>query len=174
MPVAETKVHMAFLLVYRIIKSNLDSILIPMANQHRLLGERAILQNEDINALNAQILKLTDQLHAASKLHSMNFLDTESYYEKANVMNAQLDEVQKKRQQLVKGITKDDGEALEKTERLIETLKAAPDNLSSLEEGDVFSNIAEKVLVNKNKRIIFRLINGLELTGWEGIEDGKE
>ena len=104
----------------------------------------------------------------------MNFLDTESYYEKANVMNAQLDEVQKKRQQLVKGITKDDGEALEKTERLIETLKAAPDNLSSLEEGDVFSNIAEKVLVNKNKRIIFRLINGLELTGWEGIEDGKE
>jgi len=145
-----------------------------MANQLRLLGERAILQNEDINALNAQILKLTDQLHAASKLHSMNFLDTESYYEKANVMNAQLDEVQKKRQQLVKGITKDDGEALEKTERLIETLKAAPDNLSSLEEGDVFSNIAEKVLVNKNKRIIFRLINGLELTGWEGIEDGKE
>ncbi len=174
LPVAETKVHMAFLLVYRIIKSNLDSILIPMANQLRLLGERAILQNEDINALNAQILKLTDQLHAASKLHSMNFLDTESYYEKANVMNAQLDEVQKKRQQLVKGITKDDGEALEKTERLIETLKAAPDNLSSLEEGDVFSNIAEKVLVNKNKRIIFRLINGLELTGWEGIEDGKE
>ena len=71
-------------------------------------------------------------------------------------------------------IALDDGEALEKTERLIETLKAAPDNLSSLEEGDVFSNIAEKVLVNKNKRIIFRLINGLELTGWEGIEDGKE
>ena len=71
-------------------------------------------------------------------------------------------------------INKDDADIQEKTERLIEILQAAPDNLSSLEEGNVFSDIVEKVLINKNKRIIFRLTNGLELIGWEGIEDGKE
>ncbi len=173
-PIAEQTIETAFLQTFRILKGSLSEIFTPMANQLRLLGERAILQNEDINALNAQILTLTDQLHAASKLHSMNFLDTESYYEKANALNAQLDEVQKRRQQLMQGINKDDADILEKTERLIEILQAAPDNLSSLEEGNVFSDIVEKVLINKNKRIIFRLTNGLELIGWEGIKDGKE
>ena len=173
-PAAEEAIETAFLQTFRILKGSLSEIFTPMANQLRLLGERAILQNEDINALNTQILTLTDQLHAASKLHSMNFLDTESYYEKANALNAQLDEVQKKRQQLMQVINKDDADIQEKTERLIEILQAAPDNLSSLEEGNVFSDIVEKVLINKNKRIIFRLTNGLELIGWEGIEDGKE
>ena len=154
-------------------KASLSTVFGPMANQLRLLEERAVTGNADINAFNQEILKITDQLHAASKLHSMNFLDTESYYEKANALNAHLEEVQKERQQLIRGITQDGTNAMEKTEQLIRILQGAPKNLSTFEEGDIFSDLVVSVLVDKDKKITFRLINGMELIGWEGVKNGK-
>lgn len=173
-PMAEAAIETAFLQMYAILKANLDEILQPMANQLRQLQERSVVGNEDVNTLNAEILRLTDQIHAAAKLHNMKFLDTESYLEKSNMLNTQLADVQKKRQQLIQGICKDDHDMLDKTEQLIRSIQDVPEHPASLEDGGIFHAIVDKVLVDKNKKIVFRLINGLELTGWEGIADGQK
>lgn len=128
--------------------------------------------NEDINALNQQILSLTDQLHAVSKLHSMNILDISAFREKSNAINAQLDEAQRKRKLLISGAVKDD--KLEKTEAIISILQDIKQSPASLEDGGVFEQIVDKVLVDKGKKIVFRLINGLELTGAEENSDGEK
>ena len=90
------------------------------------------------------------------------------------MLNTQLADVQKKRQQLIQGICKDDHDMLDKTEQLIRSIQDVPEHPASLEDGGIFHAIVDKVLVDKNKKIVFRLINGLELTGWEGIADGQK
>ena len=128
--------------------------------------------NEDINILNQQILSLTDQLHAVSKLHNLNILDVSAYREKTNALNALLDEAQRKRKLLISGTIEDD--KLEKTEALISILQDTMQSPTALEDGEIFEQIVDKVLVDRNKKIMFRLINGLELTGSEGNSDGEK
>ena len=128
--------------------------------------------SEDINALNQQILSITDQLHAVSKLYNLNLLDVSSYRGKSNLLNDQLEDAHKKRRRLISGITKDN--SLEETEKLISALEDTEDDLASLEDGGVFSQIVDKVLIDRNRKITFRLINGLELTASEGNADGQK
>lgn len=171
-PVAETMIMSSFENMINLLMASIDTILVPMAAQLRRLRERSIMGNEDINALNQQILSLTDQLHAVSKLHSMNILDISAFREKSNAINAQLDEAQRKRKLLISGTVKDD--KLEKTEAIISILQDIKQSPASLEDGGVFEQIVNKVLVDKDKKIVFRLINGLELTGAGGNSDGKK
>lgn len=152
--------------------ASLDTLLLPMAAQLRQLQERSVMGSEDINALNQQILSITDQLHAVNKLYNMNLLDVSSYREKSNLLSNQLEEVQKKRRRLISGITKDN--SLEETEKLISALEDIEDDLASFEDGGVFSQIVDKVLIDRNRKITFRLINGLELIGSEGNADGQK
>lgn len=173
-PIEEAVIRAAFLNMYGILKANQEDILLPMASHLRLLQERSVVGNDDVNTLNTEILRLTDQIHAAAKLYNMKFLDTESYMEKSNLLNAQLAEARKKRQQLIQGICKDDNDTLDKTEQLIQAIQAASDRPASLEDGGIFYAMVDKVLVDRNKKTVFRLINGLELTGWEGIVYGRK
>lgn len=171
-PVAESMVVDAIRNMVELLASSMDTLLLPMAAQLRQLQERSVMGSEDINALNQQILSITDQLHAVNKLYNMNLLDVSSYREKSNLLSNQLEEVQKKRRRLISGITKDN--SLEETEKLISALEDTEDDLTSLEDGGVFSQIVDKVLIDRNRKITFRLINGLELTGSEGSADGQK
>lgn len=65
-------------------------------------------------------------------------------------------------------------DTLEKTEKLISILQDMMQAPTSLEDGEVFEQIVDKVLVGRNKKIVFQLINGLELTGSEGNNDGEK
>ncbi len=171
-PVAEVIVLNAYETILSILKASMDTLLLPMATQLRHLRERSIMGNEGINALNQQILSLTDQLHAVSKLNSLNILDVAAFRERCNALNAQLDEAQRKRKLLISGTVKDN--KLEKTEELISILQDVSQDPTSLEDGGVFEQIVDKVLVDRNKKIVFRLINGLELTGAEENGDGEK
>ena len=172
MPIEEIVITNKFQNTIRLLTASLDTLLLPMAAQLRQLQERSVMGSEDINALNQQILSITDQLHAVNKLYNMNLLDVSSYREKSNLLSNQLEEVQKKRRRLISGITKDN--SLEETEKLISALEDTEDDLASLEDGGVFSQIVDKVLIDRNRKITFRLINGLELTASEGNADGQK
>ena len=171
-PVADAHIRRVIGDTMNVMVSIIDTILFPMITQLSRPRERSIMGNEDVNAFNQQILSITDQLHAVSKLHSLRILDVVAYRERSNALNAQLGEVQRKRKLLISGTVKDD--KLEKTEALISILQDAAQTPASIEDGGVFEQIVDKVLVDRNKKIVFRLINGLELTGSAGNGDGKE
>ena len=56
---------------------------------------------------------------------------------------------------------------ISQTRVLLETLEAAPEFLDTFDE-ELFREIVDKIIVESNERLRFRLINGLELT--ENIE----
>ena len=67
--------------------------------------------------------------------------------------------------------TEDDPEisdfAYDQLYRQLETLEAAPEFLDTFDQ-ELFREIVDKIIVESNERLRFRLINGLELT--ENIE----
>lgn len=165
-PVDELNILQAFLNMFFILKYNYNSILQPLILQLQHLQDKSVIGNDDINTLNNKITDLADQIHAINRLKSKGFLEPDAFQEKTNELNSQLKDAQDKRSRLIRNEIEDD--ALVKTEELIDILQTAPDNLASLDDGEVFSMMVDKVIIDKNKRIIFRLINGLELVGDEG------
>ena len=59
---------------------------------------------------------------------------------------------------------------IQRTQELIDVLESGPDWLESFDE-ELFSELVEKIVVEDNENLRFRLINGLEVT--EAIERTK-
>jgi hypothetical protein len=131
------------------------------------LESQTAIGNEDINALNQEIVKLTGQIHAVDRLHVKGFLEPAAYKEKHNELSVQLIAARERRERFLSDQAQD--RSLPLTEELMEIIENAPENLASLEDGEVFSMMVDKVIIDHNKKIVFRLINGLELIGEEGV-----
>lgn len=171
-PIVEEAVTQAFFRMFELLRVNNASILTPMCHQLGKLREKAVQCNEDASVLNKTILTVNGQIHALNRLRTKGFMEPAVFQEKQNELAAQLEKAQKQREMLLSD--DDEDKFLDRTEELIEILEHAPENLASLEDSEVFSMMVDKVLINKNKKIIFRLINGLELAGDGGVVNGQE
>lgn len=162
-PIFESDIESAFLMIYRLLKFDMRDILHPMLHQLEQLQGRTVSGNEAINELNQSIASLSEQRHMLNRLLSKGFMEPDTCQAQINAISQQLAELNRKRKSLVEAHAEDD--AIEKTQQLIDILEDAPENLASLEDGGVFDMIVDKVIIDKNKNITFRLINGLELGG---------
>ena len=61
----------------------------------------------------------------------------------------------------------EEDQSLQQTQELLEALASGPDFLGTF-DGELFHELVEKIIVENDQRLRFRLINGLELT--EAIE----
>ena len=61
----------------------------------------------------------------------------------------------------------DEDQTITQTQELLDILDDGPEFLESF-DGELFSEMVDKIIVESNKHLRFRLINGLELT--ENIE----
>lgn len=61
----------------------------------------------------------------------------------------------------------EEDQTIQQTQELIEALEAGPDFLDAF-DGELFRELVDKIIVESNDRLRFRLVNGLELT--ESIE----
>ncbi len=57
----------------------------------------------------------------------------------------------------------EEDQTIQQTQELIETLEAGPDFLDAF-DGELFRELVDKIIVESNDRLRFRLVNGLELT----------
>lgn len=157
--VREDAIQRAFIVMWNKLVSNYMEILIPLLD---ILKKLRIdeQQEKEICEYNNRIMELTEQGHILSKLLSNGYIDPAVFIERQNALTLELTATKKKRSQLL------DNNGFEReisgTEFLLELIKNNPDIIEEYRE-DLFLQTTDKVIIQKNGQIIFRLINRLEL-----------
>ena len=123
-----------------------------------------MLWSVDIVELNDQIADITRQDRLLAQLKQQGLVDPDLFISRRDALAEQLRAVKLEKERLLKS---EENPTISQTRVLLETLEAAPEFLDTFDE-ELFREIVDKIIVESNERLRFRLINGLELT--ENIE----
>ena len=114
--------------------------------------------------LNREISDILSQSHALALLNRQGLVDPDIFISKSNQLVEQLRNAKKQKETLLK---REDNDIIEKTKCLREVFLDGPEYLDAFDE-ELFCELVDKIIVESNTRIRFRLTNGLELP--ESIE----
>ena len=128
------------------------------------IRNRQMLWGADIIELNKRISDLIRQSHKLTAMQRSGKVDPDIFIAKSNQLAEQLRQAKQQKERLQQ--QEDDG-VIEATEQLLDTIQAGPAMLESFDE-ELFCELIDKIIVESNTRIRFRLKNGLELP--ESIE----
>lgn len=158
--VREDEIQWAFTIMWNKLVSNYDEILTPLLDTLKKLrmDER---QEQEIGECSNKIMELTEQGHILSRLLSKGYIDPAVFIERQNALTIELAAVKKKRSQLLDSNGFD--REIAGTEQLLELIRNNPHVIEEYRE-DLFLQAIDKVIVQKNGQITFRLINLLELS----------
>jgi site-specific DNA recombinase len=158
--VREDELQWAFTIMWNKLVSNYDDILTPLLDTLKKLrmDER---QEQEIGECTNKIMELTEQGHILSRLVSKGYIDPAVFIERQNALTIELAAVKKKRSQLLDSNGFD--REIAGTEQLLELIRNNPHVIEEYRE-DLFLQAIDKVIVQKNGQITFRLINRLELS----------
>jgi len=168
--IRDDDVQWAFSVMWNKLISNYTEILTPLLDILKKLRMDE-QQEQEIGECSNRIMELTEQGHILSRLVSKGYIDPAVFIERQNTLTIELAAVKKKRSQLLDNNGFD--REIAGTELLLELLRNNPQVIEEYCE-DLFLQAIDKVIVQENGQIIFRLINRLELSGpcrKEAIED---
>ena len=130
-----------------------------MVEDLEVVRERMMLWSPDIIEINKRISSVTSQSHKLSLLNQQGAVDSDIFISKSNQLAEQLQSAKREKERLLQ---KQDDDVLRKTREIIDALQCGPDFLESF-DAELFHELIEKIIVESNERIQFRLVNGLEL-----------
>lgn len=111
-------------------------------------------------AVNKAIAETSEQSYKVSVLQAKGLLDAEVCTEKLRDINARLTELRRERRQLLRN--EDIEDVIDAVKRTVSTLQDGPETLPAFDE-TVCSDLVEKIIVEAQTRIRFRLYGGIEL-----------
>ena len=160
MPVLEIEIERAFLRLYY----NLRHQGLPILHQLRADLQSArkgkLLWSLDIVALNQKIADITRQDRLLAQLKQQGLVDPDIFISRRNELAEQLRAAKLEKERFLED---EEDRTIQRTQELIEVLEAGPDFLDAF-DGELFRELVDKIIVESNDRLRFRLINGLELT----------
>jgi hypothetical protein len=118
----------------------------------------------DIVELNKQIADLSSQNQMLAQLKKQGLIDPDIFIAQTNELAEQIRSAKLKKERLLEA---DSDHTSDQTQELMEILESGPDVLDAF-DAELFDSLVDKIIVENNERIRFRLKNGLELT--ESIE----
>ena len=118
-----------------------------------------MLWSTDIVELNQKISDISSQSHKLSTLNRRGMVDPDIFISKSNQLAEQLRNAKQQKERILQ---QEDHSILDSTEQLLETIEAGPEVLEAFDE-ELFCELIDKIIVESNARIRFRLKNGLEL-----------
>ena len=163
-PVAGKEIISAFLRLYYNLKHHGISIFEEIISQLQTIRSRRMLWSEDVVELNRQISDLSSQNQMLAELKQQGLIDPDIFICQSNEIAGQLREAKQKKERL---IDREGDHTIQQTRDMIEILESGPEFLDIFDEV-LFSELVEKIIVESNEKIWFRLKNGLELP--EAIE----
>lgn len=155
--IPEDEITQAFLRCYYKLKHG--NLLRELKDSLIAVRSRQMLWHPDVIELNKQISNLSSQSHMLTVLNQQGAVDPDIFISQTNQLAQQLRKAKRQKEKLLE---RDGNDALSKTRELMEILEYGPENLDSF-DGELFRELVEKIIVESNERIRFRLINGLEL-----------
>lgn len=130
-----------------------------MTSVQRIRSHR-MLWSEDVVELNKRISDLSSQNQMLTRLNQQGLIDSDIFIYQSNELAQQLQEVKVKKKRLLE---RDEDTTTRRTQELVEILENGPEKLD-LFHAEYFHELIERVIVDCNTQIRFRLKNGLELS----------
>lgn len=159
MQIPEDEFYEAFLRLYYNLKHSGADILPQMLAGLQSIRERKMLWSSDVIELNKQISKLSSENQMWADLKCQGLIDPDIFIARTNELAEQIRSAKQKRERLL--IESADG-TLARTKALVVALEAGPNDLDSF-DAELFEELVEKIIVDGDGQIRFRLKNGLEL-----------
>ena len=126
-----------------------------------------MLWSEDVISLNKKISDILSQIQFLTQLQQAGGVDPDTFISSNNKLNEQLRRLKQEKARL---LDTDSDDLADRTRDLMDALEDGPDFLDSF-DAELFDALVEKIIVDSNERLRFRLKNGLELL--EQIERTK-
>ena len=157
--IPEQEIQSAFLRIYHRLRMDGIPVLEQLAANCRKIREQKYLWRVDIVELNKQIGNLMDQNHMLAEMQKHGLVNSDFFISQTNEIARKLREAQAQKERL---LSADQDQTLEQTRELIEALSSMPEFLPEFDEA-IFSDLVERIIVESNTTLCFRLKNGLEL-----------
>ena len=158
-PISTEGMEQAFLRLYYNLKHQGMPLLKKMHSELRTIRSHRMLWSEEIIELNKRIADLSSQNLMLAKLNRQGLVDPDIFIAQNNELTKQLRETKIKKERL---LMIDSSDIIPLTKSVIELLEDGPDFLAEFDE-ELFGELIEKIIVESNTCVRFRLINGLEL-----------
>lgn len=155
----EQIIQAAFCRLYYKLKYSKGTILNKMLISLHTIQKRRMLWSLDIIELNKRIAELTSQNQLLTSLKQQGLVDPDIFISQSNALTEQLRTSKLEKERLLD--TSHD-EAIKATRELIEIIENGPDFLTDFDE-ELFGELIDKIMVDSNDSLRFRLKNGLEL-----------
>lgn len=158
-PVSETEIFGAFLRLHFKLRNH-PEVLYFLLKQEQRIRNRRMLWSPAAIELNKEISDILDQSHTLSLLNRQGMVDPDIFITKNNQLAEQL---RKAKQQKEKLHNLEHDQVIDQTRQLQETLLTGPEILDAFDE-ELFCELIDRITVQSNTQVRFRLKNGLELT----------
>ena len=163
-PITGKTIYEAFCRLYYKLKHQSLPILEQMLETLRTIRDRRLLWSEDIVSLNKKISELSSQNQTLAFLKQNGLVDPDIFISKSNELTRQLRQAKLDKEKLMDA----EGDATaQRTRELIALLEDGPDFLDH-PDAELMGELVEKIIIESNDTLRFRLHNGLELR--ESIE----
>lgn len=123
-----------------------------------------LLWSMDIISLNKRTSDITSQNQLLAELQKQGLVDSDIFISQSNQLAQQLRTAKQEKERL---IALDDDDTIAQTQELMDAIEHGPDFLMKFDE-ELFGDLVERIIVESNESLRFRLKNGLELR--ESIE----
>ena len=157
-PVQERELYTAFLRLHYNLAHNPEVLSFLLKNLYTI-RDRQMLWSPDVIELNKKISNITSQSHALTLLNQQGMVDPDIFISKSNQLAEQLRNAKQQKEKLLE---KENNDIIVKTKEIMAVLSDGPDHLDTFDE-ELFCELIDKIVVESNTRIRFRLKNGLEL-----------
>ncbi len=157
--IPEEEIHAAFLRVYHKLRLHGEPILKQMLSDLQSVRERRMLWSQDIVALNQTIADLSDQGRMLADMNKCGLVDPDIFISQSNELARQLRAAKQEKERL---LADGDDDAIPRTRELLETLDTLPEFLPAF-DGEIFTDLMERITAEGDGRLRFRLKNRLEL-----------
>lgn len=163
-PITGKTIYEAFCRLYYKLKHQSLPILEQMLETLRTIRDRRLLWSEDIVSLNKKISELSSQNQTLAFLKQNGLVDPDIFISKSNELTRQLRQAKLDKEELMDA---EGDTTAQRTRELIALLEDGPDFLDR-PDAELMGELVEKIIIESNDTLRFRLHNGLELR--ESIE----
>ena len=162
--IVEEKIFTAFLHLYYKLQHQGRPVLEQLLADLQTARSRRLLWSLDIVELNNQIADLTRQERLLTVLKKQGAVDPDIFISRTDRLAERLRSAKQAKSHLLDA---EEDQTIARTQQMLNVLDDAPEFLEAF-DGELFGELVDKIIVESNERLRFRLINGLELT--ENIE----
>ena len=155
----EQEIMATFCRLYYKLKHHGGPIFTQMLSNLQKIRYSRMLWSEDVISLNKKISDILSQVQFLTQLQQAGGVDPDTFISSNNKLSEQLRRLKQEKARL---LDTDSDDLADRTRDLMDALEDGPDFLDGF-DAELFDALVDKIIVDSNERLRFRLKNGLEL-----------